>query len=200
MPNNIYRAYNYMRGRIADAGMTIINSFKEDLNSTMKKKLTTVTFKGTPEQEAKLDALIAEYKDVKGAMMPVLQGAQEIYGYLPIEVIRRIGFGLGVPFEEVYGIATFYSQFSLNPKGDIAVSVCLGTACYVKGSGQLMERLCEILKIEPGATSADGRVSLEATRCVGACGLAPVMTVNNTVYGRLVPKDVDGILEKYLNA
>ena len=180
--------------------MTIIYSFKEDLNSTMKKKLTTVTFKGTPEQEAKLDALIAEYKDVKGAMMPVLQGAQEIYGYLPIEVIRRIGFGLGVPFEEVYGIATFYSQFSLNPKGDIAVSVCLGTACYVKGSGQLMERLCEILKIEPGATSADGRVSLEATRCVGACGLAPVMTVNNTVYGRLVPKDVDGILEKYLNA
>ena len=164
----------------------------------MKKKLTTVTFKGTPEQEAQLDALIAEKKGIKGAMMPILQGAQDIYGYLPIEVIRHIAFGLGVSFEEVYGVATFYSQFSLNPKGEVAIAVCLGTACYVKGSGQVMERIQERLNIEPGATTADGRVSLEATRCIGACGLAPVMTVNGTVYGRLVPKDVDGILDQYL--
>ena len=98
----------------------------------MKKKLTTVTFKGTPEQAEKLDALIAANKDIKGAAMPVLQGAQEIYGYLPEEVIRRIAAGLGHPFEEIYGIATFYSQFSLNPKGDVAIAVCLGTACYVR--------------------------------------------------------------------
>ena len=166
----------------------------------MAKKKTVVPFNGTKEQEAQLAAVIEKYKDVQGALMPVLQEAQQIYGYLPIEVQIMIAEGLGVSLSEVYGVVTFYAQFSLNPKGDIAVSVCLGTACYVKGSGQLMERLCEILKIEPGATSADGRVSLEATRCVGACGLAPVMTVNNTVYGRLVPKDVDGILEKYLNA
>ena len=164
----------------------------------MKKKLTTVTFKGTPEQAEKLDALIAEYKDAKGAAMPVLQGAQEIYGYLPEEVIRRIAAGLGHPFEEIYGIATFYSQFSLNPKGDVAIAVCLGTACYVKGSGQVMERIEKKLNIEPGATTADGRVSLEATRCIGACGLAPVLTVNGTVYGRLVPNDVDKILAEYL--
>ena len=142
----------------------------------MKKKLTTVTFKGTPEQAEKLDALIAEYKDVKGAAMPVLQGAQEIYGYLPEEVIRRIAAGLGHPYEEIYGIAT----------------------CYVKGSGQVMERIEKNLNIEPGATTADGRVSLEATRCIGACGLAPVLTVNGTVYGRLVPNDVDKILAEYL--
>ena len=123
----------------------------------MKKKLTTVTFKGTPEQAEKLDALIAANKDIKGAAMPVLQGAQEIYGYLPEEVIRRIAAGLGHPFEEIYGIATFYSQFSLNPKGDVAIAVCLGTACYVKGSGQVMERIEKKLNIEPGATTADGR-------------------------------------------
>lgn len=165
----------------------------------MKKKLTTVAFKGTPEQEAQLDQLIAANKDVKGAMMPILQGAQDIYGYLPVEVIKHIALGLGVSYEEVFGVATFYSQFSLNPKGEVAIAVCLGTACYVKGSGQLMEKIQETVDIEPGATSADGRVSLEATRCIGACGLAPVLTVNGTVYGRLEPKDIPGILAQYLN-
>ncbi len=165
----------------------------------MKKALTTVAFRGTPEQEAKLDALIAEHKGERGATMPVLQGAQEIYGYLPIEVIRKIAFGLELPFEEVYGVATFYSQFSLNPKGEVAVAICLGTACYVKGSGALMDKFSEKLGLEAGATSSDGRFSLEATRCIGACGLAPVLTINGTVYGRLVPDDVDGILSQYLN-
>lgn len=180
--------------------LLLILSFKEDRHCNMKKKLTTVTFKGTPEQEAQLDKLIAEYKGVKGALMPILQGAQEIYGYLPIEVIRHIAFGMEVPMEEVYGVATFYSQFSLNPKGEIAIAVCLGTACYVKGSGELMAKIQEKVGIEAGATSADGKISLESTRCIGACGLAPVLTVNGTVYGRLVPGDVDGILDKYLNA
>ena len=97
----------------------------------------------------------------------------------------------------MFGVASFYSQFSLNPKGQVAISVCLGTACYVKGSGQVLEKISEVLGVSPGSTSPDGRYSLEATRCIGACGLAPVMTVNNEVYGRLVPADVPGILEKY---
>ena len=164
----------------------------------MKKNLTTVEFKGTPEQEKKLDALIAEFKGTKGATMPVLQGAQEIYGYLPIEVIRKIAFGLDLSFEEVYGVATFYSQFSLNPKGEVAIAVCLGTACYVKGSGLLMDKITERLGLVAGATTPDGRYSLEATRCIGACGLAPVLTVNGTVYGRLTTADIDGILDQYM--
>ncbi len=165
----------------------------------MKKKLTTVTFKGTPEMEAKLDELIANNKGVKGALMPVLQGAQEIYGYLPIEVIRHIALAMDVPVEEVFGVATFYSQFSLNPKGDVAVAVCLGTACYVKGSGLIIEEVSKTIGVQPGETSADGKYSLEATRCIGACGLAPVMTVNGEVYGRLEPKMVPDILRKYMD-
>lgn len=165
----------------------------------MKKKLTTVAFRGTEEQKQKLLALIEQYRGVKGAMMPVLQGAQEIYGYLPIEAQKIIAEGMDVSLEEVYGIASFYSQFSLNPKGEYAVAVCLGTACYVKGSGNILEKVSEVLNLESGATSSDGKFSLEATRCVGACGLAPIMTVNADVYGRLEVKDVAGILSKYMN-
>ena len=163
----------------------------------MKKNLTTVAFKGTKEQEAQLAALIAEYKGQEGNMMPVLQGAQEIYGYLPVEVQKMIAEGLDVSLEEVYGVATFYSQFQLNPKGEIAIAVCLGTACYVKGSGDLINKVTELIGIEAGQTSPDGRYSLEATRCIGACGLAPVLSVNADVYGRIGPDDVKGILEKY---
>ena len=164
----------------------------------MKKNLTTVAFKGTKEQEAQLAALIAEYKGQEGNMMPVLQGAQEIYGYLPVEVQKMIAEGLDVSLEEVYGVATFYSQFQLNPKGEIAIAVCLGTACYVKGSGDLINKVTELIGIEAGQTSPDGRYSLEATRCIGACGLAPVYTVNGEVYGRISKmSEVDAILAKY---
>ncbi len=163
----------------------------------MKKKLTTVMFRGTKEQEAKLLAVIEEYRGVKGAMMPVLQKAQEIYGYLPVEVQKIIAEKMEVPLEEVYGVASFYSQFALNPKGEIAIAVCLGTACYVKGSQDLVDRITEILGLPAGSTSPDGKYSLEATRCIGACGLAPVLTINNEVYGRLVKSDIDGILAKY---
>ncbi len=163
----------------------------------MKKKLTTVAFKDAPEMEAKLKELIASHKGVRGALMPVLQGAQEIYGYLPIEVIKRIAEGLEVPMEEVYGVASFYSQFSLNPKGEVSIAVCLGTACYVKGAGDLINKISEIIGIEAGETSADGKWSLDATRCIGACGLAPVLTVNDEVYGRLVVDDIPGIVAKY---
>ncbi len=163
----------------------------------MKKKMTTVAFKGTQEQEAKLDAVIAELKGQEGAVMRVLQSAQEIYGYLPIEVQRHIALGLDIPLAEVYGVSTFYSQFSLNPKGEVAIAVCLGTACYVKGSGEIIDKITEVLGVKAGDTSPDGRYSLEATRCIGACGLAPVLTINNEVYGRLTAKEVPGILAKY---
>lgn len=163
----------------------------------MKKKMTTVTFNGTQEQEAMLAQVIDEYKDVRGALMPVLQKAQNIYGYLPIEVQKMIALGMDVSLEEIYGVVTFYSQFALNPKGKVAVAVCLGTACYVKGSGEILEKIADNLKVKPGETSGDGKYSLEATRCIGACGLAPVMTINEDVYGRIKPEDIDGILAKY---
>ena len=164
----------------------------------MKKKMTTVAFKGTKEQEAELDALIAELKGEEGALMRVLQGAQGIYGYLPIEVQKHIAIALDVSLSEVYGVSTFYSQFSLNPKGEVAIGVCLGTACYVKGSGDIINKVTEILGVKAGETSPDGKYSLEATRCIGACGLAPVLTINDEVYGRLTVADIKGILEKYM--
>ena len=165
----------------------------------MKKKLTTVEFRGTPEQEAQLLAVIEKYKGMPGATMPIMQEAQAIYGYLPYEVQKIIAEKTGTPVEKVYGIATFYAQFKLNPDGDIAVAVCLGTACYVKGSGDIINKFSELLGVPVGSTSADGKYSLEATRCIGACGLAPVLTVNGEVYGRLTVADVPEILKKYVD-
>ena len=163
----------------------------------MKKSLTTVNFSGTPEQEAKLVEIIAGYKDVQGSMMPIMQEAQNIYGYLPIEVMQIIARETGAPLEEIYGIATFYAQFKLNPNGKYAIAVCLGTACYVKGSGDLVDKISAELNLPVDSTTADGKYSLEATRCIGACGLAPVLTINGDVYGRLVPDQIPGILAKY---
>ena len=163
----------------------------------MKKILTTVAFSGTPEQEAKLDAVIQKHLGVPGALMPVLQEAQEIYGYLPLEVQKMIALKMGISLEEVYGVSTFYSQFVLNPKGEVAIAVCLGTACYVKGSGDIINKITEILGLPAGATSSDAKYSLDATRCIGACGLAPVLTVNGEVYGKIGVADVPGILAKY---
>ena len=163
----------------------------------MEKK--TLPFNGTKEQEAQLMAVIAEHKDQDGAVIPVLHKAQEIYGYLPIEVQEMISEGLDVPLAEIYGIVTFYTQFSLNPKGKYHIGVCLGTACYVKGSGDILDKIKEILGIEVGECTPDGLFSIEATRCIGACGLAPVLTVNDDVYGRLVVDDVEGIIAKYKN-
>ena len=160
---------------------------------------STIPFQGTKEQEAQLRAVIAELKDDRGSLMPILQKAQDIYGYLPIEVQQMIAEGLNIPLAEVYGVVTFYSQFTLNPKGKYEISVCMGTACYVKGAGELIDRITHILGIEPGEVTPDGKFSLTNTRCIGACGLAPVMTVNDDVYGRLKPEDIDGILRQYMN-
>ena len=156
-----------------------------------------IPFKGTVEQEAELKKLIAEHKGQAGALIPVLHGAQEIYGYLPIEVQTMIADGLEVPLAEVYGVVTFYTQFSLNPKGEYKIGVCLGTACYVKGSGDILEKIKQDLGIDVDGCTPDGKFSLEATRCIGACGLAPVFTVNDDVYGRITADDVPGILAKY---
>jgi len=163
------------------------------------KRKTAVAFNGTAEQEKQLREIIEAHKDMQGALMPVLQQAQELYGYLPIEVQKIIADGLGLTLEEVYGVATFYAQFTLNPKGKYTIAVCLGTACYVRGSGDVLERIERKLGIESGGITPDGKFSLDATRCLGACGLAPVMTINGEVYGRLVPDDVDRILDQYIN-
>ena len=163
----------------------------------MLKKLSSLPFSGTAEQEARLMEVIEKNKHDKSLLMAVMQEAQEIYGYLPIEVQNMIAEGMSVPLEKVYGVSTFYAQFSLSPKGKYNISVCLGTACYVKGAQGLIDRLVNILGIQPGECTADGMFSLEACRCVGACGLAPVLTINEDVYGRLKPEEVDAILKKY---
>ena len=163
----------------------------------MLKKLSTLPFNGTAEQKAKLDAIIAAKKHDKSNLMSVMQEAQGIYGYLPIEVQHMIADGMDVPLEKVYGVATFYAQFALTPKGEYHISVCLGTACYVKGAGDLYDKLQQVLGIAGDECTPDRRFSLTACRCIGACGLAPVLTVNEEVYGRLGVDDIDGIIAKY---
>ncbi|MGN0463310.1 MAG: NAD(P)H-dependent oxidoreductase subunit E [Acutalibacteraceae bacterium] len=163
----------------------------------MLKKISKIPFKDTTEQHDELQAVINECKDDKSLLMHVMQEAQRIYGYLPFEVQNEIANGMGVPLEKVYGVATFYAQFALSPKGKYNISVCLGTACYVKGSQEVLDEICSQLGIEPEECTDDGVYSVTACRCIGACGLAPVMTVNDDVYGRLTAADVKGILEKY---
>ena len=160
---------------------------------------TVVPYRGSPEQEERLRQVIAEHRGQPGATMPVLQAAQEIFGYLPEEVQIMVAEGLDIPLSEVYGVASFYAQFSMNPKGKYQISVCLGTACYVKGAAAVLNAVEQKLGIVPGAITPDSKFSLDSCRCVGACGLAPVMTVNDEVYGRLVPDDIDGIIADYQN-
>ena len=163
----------------------------------MQKKISSLPFKGTPEQEKALTQVINANKHDKSRLMAVMQEAQEIDGYLPIEVQKMIAEGMDVPLEKVYGVSTFYAQFSLTPKGKYNISVCMGTACYVKGSQTLLDALTEKLGIGIDECTPDGKFSLTACRCIGACGLGPVLTVNDDVYGRLTADDIDGILAKY---
>ena len=149
------------------------------------------------EKFQQLQAVIDAKKGTKGALMPVMQEAQAIFGYLPKEVQQFIADGLGVTLSEVYGVATFYAQFVLEPQGEHVIGVCLGTACYVKGSKNILERLAKELDVKVGSTTKDGRFTLRDTRCLGACGLAPVIMINDDVYGRLVPDDIPAIIEKY---
>ena len=159
---------------------------------------TAVPYRGTPEQEERLRKVIDSHKGQPGATMPVLQAAQEIFGYLPEEVQIMIAEGLDIPLSEVYGVSTFYSLFTLNPKGKYQISVCLGTACYVKGGAEVLAAVEKKLGISPGGITPDGMFSLDACRCIGACGLAPVMMINEEVYGRLTAAQVGPILDQYL--
>lgn len=154
-------------------------------------------FNDTPEQKKMLDKVFEELKNVPGSLMKAMQKAQDIYGYLPIEIMQRIAEACEVPVEEVYGIATFYAQFNLEPSGKYKIGVCLGTACYVRGSGVLLDKIKERLHIDAGQTTEDMMFTLEATRCIGCCGLAPVLTVNGDVHGNLVPDDIDKIFAQY---
>jgi NADP-reducing hydrogenase subunit HndA len=163
----------------------------------MGEQQAKVVFSGTKEQEKALLDMIEEMKSDKGALMPILQKAQDIYGYLPKEVQTLISDATGISLEKIYGVVTFYSQFTLYPKGTYQISVCLGTACYIKGAGEIYDKLQELLGIGDGECTPDGKFSLDACRCVGACGLAPVMMVNEEVYGRLTVDQLPGILAKY---
>ena len=166
----------------------------------MPNNKTLVPYTGTAEQEAKLKAIIETYKNQPGATIPVLQGAQEIYGYLPEEVQVMVAEGLKVPLSEIYGVATFYSQLTLNPKGKVRIAVCMGTACYVKGAGDILDDICKHTGCKPNEITADGKISIEATRCIGACGLAPVLTINDDVYGKLTRGEIEPIIDEYIKA
>ena len=156
-----------------------------------------VPCRGGPEHEWDLLAVINELRDTPGNLVPVLQKAQDIYGYLPVEVQTIISDELGIPMEKVYGVSTFYSQFSLNPKGKYKIQVCLGTACYVKGAQQIIDKFADELQIGPGETSKDGLFTLDALRCIGACGIAPAVTINGTVYPKVTVDQVPEIIAKY---
>ncbi len=162
----------------------------------MSKKCT-VPFQGTKEQENELRRALSQLKHKEGALMEALQTAQGIYGYLPKEVQEIVAEEFGVSLSEVYGVATFYSQFSLMPKGKYKIGVCLGTACYVKGSGEVLAQVEKLLGVSAGEVTPDGKFSIDATRCIGCCGLAPVMTVNDDVYGKITADGVSAILAKY---
>ena len=139
--------------------------------------------------------IMANYKVEKDNLIPILNEVQEKYGYIPKQAQMEISNYLNIPMAEVYGVVTFYSRFTLEPKGKYNISVCLGTACYVKGSQKILDRLKEKLQIEEGKTTPDGKFSIDTTRCVGACGIAPVFTVNDEVYGKATVKKLDEVLD-----
>ena len=149
------------------------------------------------EQFEALQQVIDELRNEPGCLMPIMQRAQDIFGYLPEEVQNYIAKELDIPVSDIYGVATFYAQFNLEPKGKYIISVCMGTACYVKGSQQVLDKLEEVLGVPAGRTTKDGVFTLNATRCLGACGLAPVIMVNDDVYGRLTPDQIPAIIAKY---
>ncbi len=148
-------------------------------------------------QDVQLMELLEHYRDYDGALIPVLQGAQEIYGYLPAEVMETIARELKIPFSEVFGVVTFYAQFHLKPRGRNIVRVCLGTACHVLGNAKIFDRLKEILEVDNGGTTEDLRFTLESVACIGACGLAPCIMINDDTHGRLTVDGLEEILGQY---
>lgn len=149
--------------------------------------------------DPKMTEILNKYTAVKDNLIQILNEVQDYYGYVPEKAQVAISEYLDMPMAEIYGVVTFYSRFTLKPKGKYHIAVCLGTACFVKGSENVLERAKERLGIDVGETTADGKFSLEATRCIGACGLAPVFTVNEEVYGKATVKMMDEVLDKYMN-
>ena len=162
-----------------------------------RKELEALNPDLTPELMAKVDEIMEQYRDKPGCLIPVLEECQETVGYLPVELQEYISIGLNIPGSTIYGVVTFYSFFSMVPKGRNTIKVCLGTACYVRGTKDIMKRLTGEFKLEVGQTTEDRRFSLEAVRCLGACGLAPVVVVNEDTYGGVRPDKVPDILDKY---
>jgi len=148
-------------------------------------------------KQIQLDEIINKYRHENGPLIPILQGAQEVYGYLPAHVIKHISKAVRIPVARIYGVVTFYAQFRLTPVGRNLINICLGTACHVRGGAKIVETIEKELKIKDGATTEDGRFTLEVIACIGACGLAPVISINNEVHGRLSPDKIAGILAKY---
>ena len=146
-----------------------------------------------------MEKLCKKYQSIKDNLIQMLNEVQEHYGYIPMNAQKTLSEFLNVPMAEIYGVITFYSRFTLKPKGKYNVAVCLGTACFVKGSEKLLDTAKETLKIKEGETTEDGKFSLEATRCIGACGLAPVFTVNDEVYGKATPDLMKKVIEEYRN-
>ena len=150
-------------------------------------------------EDTNMKEILSKYKQDKDNLIQILNEVQEFYGYVPEKAQKAISEYLNIPMAEIYGVVTFYSRFTLKPKGKYHIAVCLGTACFVKGSEKILDRAKERLQIDIGETTKDGKFSLEETRCVGACGLAPVFTVNNEVYGKATVKMIDEVLDKYMN-
>ena len=148
-------------------------------------------------KQVKLDEVIIKYRHENGPLIPILQESQEVYGYLPAHVLKHISKVTRIPLAKIYGVVTFYSQFRLAPMGRNLINVCLGTACHVRGGAKILETMEKYLKIKDGATTEDGRYTMEIVACIGACGLAPVISINNEVHGRLLPESLAGILAKY---
>lgn len=151
----------------------------------------------TPEQVAQLDSIIEKYKGQAGGLIPVLEEAQVCLEYLPLSVQRRIAAGLNLPLSRVYGVVTFYSFFTMTPRGKHTIRVCLGTACYVRGGKELTEALERQFGIKDGETTSDRMFTLESVRCLGACGLGPVVVVNEDVHGRVKPAKIKDVLSQY---
>jgi NADP-reducing hydrogenase subunit HndA len=167
------------------------------VTTVVEKKMVQADFVETESQKEEFELALSRLKSQRGAQMPLLQETQRIYGYLPQELLARMAKALDVPFEELYSTATFYSQFSFVPKGEYTISICMGTACYVKGAGDILDDLSSLLKIQAGETTEDKKFTLESCRCIGACGLAPVLKVNEEVYGRLNKKKSEKVLMTY---
>ena len=149
------------------------------------------------KEALELEQVFAKYAGKNGALIPVLQAAQNIYGYLPVEVMKEISKALQIPVSKIYGVVTFYAQFHLHPRGRNIIRVCLGTACHVRGGAKIVEAVEKAVGIKDGETTEDLRYTFESVACIGACGLAPVMMVNDDTHGRLTPEMVAGLLDEY---